>query len=115
VTIPAGLTLLDAQEQFFLRYRWPWFAVVDPARHFLGVVRGARIDEEISAGRPALGVEDVLEHDMPVRIDEAEPLESLLSADGLRRLGAMVAVDKDGVLQGVVTLAQVRKALRVAT
>src|SRR5262249_13526485 len=39
VTIPAGLTLLDAQEHFFLRYRWPWFAVVDPARHFLGVVR----------------------------------------------------------------------------
>jgi hypothetical protein len=26
----------------------------------------------------------------------------------------MVAVDKDGVLQGVVTLAQVRKALRPA-
>jgi Zn-dependent protease len=115
VTIPAGLTLLDAQEQFFLRYRWPWFAVVDPARHFLGVVRGTRIDEEISAGRPALGVEDVLEHDMPVKIDEAEPLESLLGADGLGRLGAMVAVDKDGVLQGVVTLAQVRRALRLAT
>jgi Zn-dependent protease len=115
VTIPAALSVLDAQEQFFLRYRWPWFAVVDPARHFLGVVRGARVDEEISAGRPALGVVEVLEPDLGVRIDEAEPLESLLGADGLRRLGAMVAVDKDGVLQGVVTLAQVRRALRVAT
>jgi Zn-dependent protease len=113
VTIPGGLTLLDAQEQFFLRYRWPWFAVVDPARHFLGVVRGTRIDAEIYAGRPALPVAEVLEQDMPVRIDEAEPLESLLSADGLRRLGAMVAVDEDGILQGVVTLAQVRRALRV--
>jgi predicted transcriptional regulator len=88
--------------------------VVDPARHFLGVVRGTRIDAEIHAGRPALPVAEVLEQDMPVRIDEAEPLESLLGADGLRRLGAMVAVDKDGVLQGVVTLAQVRKALRVS-
>jgi Zn-dependent protease len=115
VTIPAELTLLDAQEQFFLRYRWQWFAVVDPARHFLGVVRGTRIDAEISAGRPALAVEEVLEEDMPVRIDEEEPLESLLSADGLARLGAMVAVDEDGVLKGVVTLAQVRRALRVAT
>jgi Zn-dependent protease len=115
VTIPAALTLLDAQEQFFLRYRWPWFAVVDPARHFLGVVRGTRIEAEISAGRPALPVVDVLEEDMPVRIDEAEPLESLLGAEGLGRLGAMVAVDEDGVLQGVVTLAQVRRALRVAT
>jgi predicted transcriptional regulator len=115
VTIPAAVTLLEAQEQFFLRYRWPWFAVVDPARRFLGVVRGTRVDAEISAGRPALAVGEVLEEDMPVRIDEEEPLESLLSAEGLGRLGAMVAVDQDGVLKGVVTLAQVRRALRVAT
>jgi Zn-dependent protease len=114
VTIPAGLTLLDAQEQFFLRYRWPWFAVVDPARHFLGVVRQQRIESEIAAGRPALPVVEVLEEDMPVRIGEEAPLESLLGSEGLGRLGAMIAVDKDGVLQGVVTLAQVRNALRPA-
>ncbi len=51
---------------------------------------------------------------MHVRIDEGEPLESLLGSEGLGRLGAMVAVDRDGVLRGVVTLAEVRKALRVA-
>jgi Zn-dependent protease len=115
VTVPAGLTLLDAQEQFFLRYRWPWFAVVDPAQHFLGVVREARIDEEIAAGRPALSVVEVLEPDLPVRIGVQAPLESLLGSEGLGRLGAMVAVDTDGVLQGVVTLAQVRQALRPVT
>jgi Zn-dependent protease len=114
VTIAADVTLLDAQEQFFLRYRWPWFAVVDPARHFLGVVRQQRVDNEIAAGRPALPVVDVLEEDLPVRIGEAAPLESLLGSEGLGRLGAMVAVDEDGVLQGVVTLAQVRQALRPA-
>jgi Zn-dependent protease len=115
VTVPAGLTLLDAQEQFFLRYRWPWFAVVDPAQHFLGVVRERRVEEEIAAGRPALPVVDVLERDLPVRIGVQAPLESLLGSEGLGRLGAMIAVDKDGVLQGVVTLAQVRQALRPAS
>jgi Zn-dependent protease/CBS domain-containing protein len=115
VTIPADLSLLDAHEQFFLRYHWPWFAVVDPARHFLGVVRQQRVDSEIAAGRPALPVVEVLEEDMPVRIKEEAPLESLLGSEGLGRLGAMVAVDSDGVLQGVVTLAQVRQALRPAT
>jgi Zn-dependent protease len=115
VTVPAATTLLEAQEEFFLRYRWPWFAVVDPARHFLGVVRQQRVESEIAAGRPALPVVDVLEEDMPVRIGEEAPLESLLGAEGLGRLGAMVAVDNDGVLQGVVTLAQVRRALRPAT
>ena len=114
VTIPAGLSLLDAQEQFFLRYRWPWFAVVDPARHFLGVVREQRVDAEIEAGRPALVVVDVLEEDLPVRIAEDQPVESLLRSEGLGRLGAMVAVDDQGVLQGVVTVAQLRKAMRPA-
>ena len=60
---------------------------MDPARHFLGVVRGQRVDDEIAAGRPALPVADVLEEDMPVRIGEQAPLESLLGAEGLGRLG----------------------------
>jgi Zn-dependent protease len=114
VTIPADVTLLDAQEQWFMRYHWPWFAVVDPARHFLGVVRQQRVEAEIAAGRPALHVVDALEADLPVRIGEEAPLESVLSSEGLGRLGAMVAVDADGVLQGVVTLAQVRRALAPA-
>jgi len=114
VTIPAEATLLDAREQFFLRYSWPWFAVVDPARHFLGVVRQQRVESEIAAGRPALSVVEVLELDMPVRIGEEAPLETLLGSEAIGRLGAMVAVDGDGVLQGVVTLAQVRQALSPA-
>jgi Zn-dependent protease/CBS domain-containing protein len=112
VTVPADVTLLEAQERFFRRHEWPWLAVVDPARHFLGVVRQKRVEEEIAAGRPALSVVDVLEEDMPVRIGEEAPLESLLGSEGLGRLGAMIAVDSEGVLQGVVTLAQVRQALR---
>ena len=114
VTIPSQVTLLDAQEQFFLRYRWPWFAVVDAGRHFLGVVREQRVAAEIAAGRPALSVADVLEPDLPVQIGPQAPLESLLGSDGMGQLGAMMAVDSEGVLQGVVTLAHVRRALRPA-
>jgi Zn-dependent protease len=114
ITIPADLRLIDAQEQFFGRYRWPWFAVVDPARHFLGVIRSERVGAEIAAGRPALQVVDVLENNLQVRIDEHQPLESLLRSENLGRLGAMVAVDGEGVLRGVVTVAQIRQALRPA-
>jgi Zn-dependent protease len=113
-TIFAELRVLDAQEQFFQRYRRPWFAVVDHARHFLGVVRSERIDQEIAAGRPALEVAEVLEQDLPVRIGEQEPLESLLRSEGLGRLGGMVAVDADDVVRGVVTVAQIRQALNPA-
>ncbi len=115
VTIPAEVTLLDARERFFEHFHRSWFAVVDQSRHFLGIVRQKRVEEEIAAGRPALPVSEVLEDDIPVRIGEEAPLESLLGSEGLGRLGAMVAVDSDGVLKGVVTLAQVRQALRPAT
>lgn len=115
ITIPVDATLLDAQEQFFARYKWPWFAVIDSARHFMGVLRQERVDAELAAGRPALSVLDALEDDIPVRIGETQPLESLLRSEALGRLGGMVAVDGEGTLQGVVTLAQVRQALRPAS
>jgi Zn-dependent protease len=115
--IPNDLRLLDAQEQFFARYRRPWFAVVDQARHFLGVVRSERLDAEIAAGRPALSVSDVVEgqSEVPMLITEDAPLELLLRSEALGRWGGVVAVDGEGVLRGVVTLAQIRKALRLAS
>ena len=54
----------------------------------------------------------MLEENLPIRIDEHQSLESVLRSEGLGRLGAMVAVDGDGVLRGVVTVAQIRQALR---
>ena len=43
-----------------------------------------------------------------------EPLENLLGQEGLARLGAMMAVDRDGVLRGIVTVDAVRRALQGA-
>ena len=115
--IPGDLRLLEVQEQFFAHKRSPWFAVVDQARHFLGVVRSERLDAEIAAGRPALPVSDVVEgeSDLPMLIAEDTTLEALLRSEALGRWGGVVAVDRDGVLRGVVTLSQIRKALRLAS
>lgn len=115
VTVPADMTLLEAQERYFGRYQWPWFAVVDPRRHFLGLITRQRMDAELAAGRPALTAREALEDDLRVKIDETQPLESLLRSEALARIGGMVAVDGEGTLQGVVTLAQVREALRPAS
>ena len=40
------------------------------------------------------------------------PLEALLGSEPLRRLGALMAVDADGRLRGVVTREQVMRALQ---
>ena len=46
------------------------------------------------------------------RIRFDEPLEALLGSEPLRRLGALMAVDAEGRLRGVVTVEQVTRALR---
>jgi hypothetical protein len=43
-----------------------------------------------------------------------DPLESLLNQESLSRLGAVMAVDSNGVLRGIVTADAVRRALRGA-
>ena len=113
VTMPVTATVTRAQEEYFLRYRWDWFPVVDDAGRFLGVVREQRIDAEIAAGRPALAVGELVETAEAERwrVPADRPLEALLGDEGLRDHGALMAVDADGVLRGVVTIEQVRRAL----
>jgi Zn-dependent protease/CBS domain-containing protein len=113
VTMPATATVSEAQDEYFLRYRWDWFPVVDERGRFLGVVREPRIDAEIAAGRPALAVGELVETAEADgwRVPADSPLEALLGDEGLRAHGALMAVDADGVLRGVVTIEQVRRAL----
>ncbi len=116
VTMPARTPVSQAQDEYFLRYRWDWFPVVDEHGRFVGVVREPRIDQEIAAGRPALEVGEIVEtgETDSWRVRSDSPLEALLGDEGLRSHGALMAVDAEGVLRGVVTLEQVRRALTAA-
>jgi len=116
VSMPARTPVSQAQDEYFLRYRWDWFPVVDDEGRFVGVVREPRIDQEIAAGRPALEVGELVEtrEADSWRVRSDSPLEALLGDEGLRVNGALMAVDADGVLRGVVTMDQVRRALTAA-
>ena len=114
VTIPAETSLIDAEEEFFLRYRWPWFAVVSEDGRYVGLLRAERLEALLRDGRPALTAAEASDDELPWRIGVGDSLESLLGSEGLRRLGAVVAVEADGRLAGVVTLAQVQRALAPA-
>jgi Zn-dependent protease len=116
VSMPSRTSLTQAQDEYFLRYRWDFFPVVDERNRFLGVVREPRVDQEIAAGRPALEVGELVESGEAEswRVRSDSPLEALLGDEQLRSHGALMAVDADGVLRGVVTLDQVRRALAAA-
>jgi predicted transcriptional regulator len=47
-------------------------------------------------------------------VQEDRPITEVLASESLGRLGALMAVDGDGVLRGVVTVGQVRRALQTA-
>ena len=114
ISVGATTKLDRAIDEYFLRYGYPWFPVVDAAGKFIGVVSRERAEAVPEGIRGTSSVDEVAQFDLgnahSVPLDA--PLESLLTSEGLRALGAMMAVDPDGVLKGIVTIDQVRKALR---
>jgi Zn-dependent protease len=114
VTIPAGLSAATAYEDFFLRYQgWDWFAVVEDDGRYAGIAHRRAIEHAALQEGGAMPVRELAATgaaDGQVPADA--PLEALLSSEPLRRLGAVMAVDADGRLRGVVTFEQVTRALR---
>src|SRR3954471_9136307 len=117
VAIPERVPLDRAEGEFFMRYGWPWFPVVDAAGHLVGVVSREAVEsvpDTIRGGRATASVMARDDGGDGLRAQLEDPLEALLSHEGLGRLGAVMAVDGDGVLRGIVTIDAVRRALQGA-
>ncbi len=116
VSISDETTVAKALDEFFLRYRWPWFPVTDAAQRFLGMIVRDAADAVPDDARGTRRVGDVFEADSgaTLQVRDDAPLEVLLGNDSLQRLGALAAVDADGRLRGIVTADQVGRALRDA-
>jgi Zn-dependent protease len=116
VTIPSATTVDRALDDYFLRYRWPWFPVVGEGEHFLGLLNRGTADAVPEPSRASQTVSEILDpagsREQTVSTDE--PLDSLLGNVELRRLGGLAAIDANGRLTGVITLEQVGRALRDA-
>jgi len=116
VAIPESASVERALDEYFLRYRWPWFPVVDAAQRFRGLLVREAADAVPEPSRADQTVGEVFELDASgtLKVRDDAPLESLLGNDALRRLGGLAAVDAEGRLRGVITADQVGRALRDA-
>lgn len=116
VAIDADVPVSRAVEEYFWRYRWSWFAVVDSAGRFVGIAREERAQASMDAGEGWLLISSLVEDGGASgwRVGVESPITELLGSESLGRLGAVMAVDGDGVLRGVVTVEQVRRALASA-
>jgi Zn-dependent protease len=114
VTIPADLSTTGAWEEYFLRYQgWPWFAVVEDDGRFAGLAHRAAVEHaayEAAGDLPVRSVAAPAGDEGQVRADAS--LETLMASEPLYRLGALMAVDAEGHLRGVVTPEQLSRAVR---
>lgn len=116
VVMPAEASAQRALDEYFWRYRWPWFPVVDSSGVFLGLIEQNAVDRIEEDDRAARMAGDLIapdsRRDRAVRDDT--PLTALLANAQMRDYGSLMAVDDRGMLSGVVTLQQVQRALRDA-
>jgi Zn-dependent protease/CBS domain-containing protein len=116
VAIPEELSVERALDEYFLRYRWPWFPVVDTTQRFTGLLDRGTADEVPAVERASSKVHDVFARDSgSLAVREDTPLESILRNESLRRLGAVVATDSEGRIRGVLTIDAIGRALRPQT
>jgi Zn-dependent protease len=113
VAVPGEASVAQALDEYFLRYRWPWFPVVDGHGYFIGLVERERAEQVAEQNRPIFTVREIMRPDEKgwrVRLDD--PLEAVLGSEPFGRIGALMAVDAEGHLRGVVTVDHVRRALQ---
>ena len=116
VAIPATATVAEAKAEFFTRFPWPWFAVVDELGRLEGIVRAEQVDEAIAAGRDGERVRAILDPSQAQAsaVTRETPAENILGLEALRRLGAVMVIDPDHRLCGVVTEDELVRALATA-
>jgi Zn-dependent protease len=116
VAIEASTPVTQALDEYFLRYGWSWFPVIDASGRFMGIARQERAQAAQDGSEGWVTIGGVLEagEASSWRVNEDRPLTELLASESLGRLGALMAVDAEGVLRGVVTVDQVRRALQSA-
>jgi Zn-dependent protease/predicted transcriptional regulator len=112
VTITAITSVAQALDESFIRYGASWLPVVDERGHLVGISQRDRVQAAADSGDGALSIASMLDADGDgSEVAEDRPLTELLAVPALGRLGGVVAVDGDGVVCGVVTLDQVKRAL----
>jgi Zn-dependent protease len=117
VAIPALTPVGRALDEFFIRYGWSWFPVIDTEGHYLGISRQERVQATLDGGEGWLTIGAVLDgaaQGAGYSVREDQQLTEVMASESLGLLGAVMAVDRDGVLRGVVTVEQIRRALQSA-
>jgi len=110
VTIAASISVADALDDYFIRYRYSAFPVVENARP-VGLVDLATLSRVPPDRRPLTPVGDVAIRDEELLVDEHQDVAELLERPAFRQVGRAVVVKPDGS-SGIVSVTDVEQVLR---
>lgn len=114
IAVPSELEIGRAVDEFFMRYHWPWFPVVDSSGRFIGLIDEKQADEKTVQDPQSKVVETALPADQSWQIRSDAPIEAAFGSRRLREFGSLIAVDEYGILRGIVTMDQLRRAIESA-
>lgn len=116
VVMADDVTVQRALDEYFWRYRWPWFPVVDDTGHFLGLIEQHSVELVDESDRHSRVARELLAPHSGERraVREDTPLTAVIANPEIQDYGALMAVNDVGLLSGVVTIEQAQRALREA-
>ena len=112
VAIPESLDSARAMEEYFLRFGWSWFPVVDEGGAFIGMAVRDRVEAVPEVERASTPIGTLTERDPGFAVSQLAGLNTLLGNPQLRRFGALMVTDDRGQLAGVITIEQLGRALQ---
>lgn len=110
VSIPAGISVAEALERYFLRYRYTAFPVIDGGRP-VGLVDVHAVERLPAKRRDSTPVGEVAATDPELIVDEHRDVAELLEQPAFQRVGRAVVRTADGRL-GLLSITDVERTLR---
>jgi Zn-dependent protease len=110
VAVPAGISIERAVEEFFVRYRYTAFPVIEGGRP-VGLIDIAHVERVPAARRAATTVGEAAVVDPELVVDQHQDVAELLERPAFQRLGRAVVQAERGEV-GLISITDVNRALR---
>ncbi len=114
VSIPAQLPVDVAASEYFARYRYTAFPVIDERSRLLGLATVDRVEALPPERRALARVAEIVDADPTLVISEDTDVARLLERPAFARVGRAVVVDTSGAPVGLVSVTDVQRAIRGA-
>jgi len=112
IVIPAGEDAQHALRDYFSRFRYSSFPVVDESDRVLGLLTMQRLESLPARALEEMKLTELIDRDPALLTGPETDVTALLSRPAFRRVGRAVVVDERSAPLGLVSVTDIERALR---